>query len=77
MDLARTDASVVIDHIEHAIKVAGPDHVGLGADWDGVPAMPNGLEDCSKVIYITEELLRRGHSEETVKKVLGGNMLKE
>lgn len=76
MDMGRTDASVVIDHIEHVIRVAGDDHVGLGADWDGVPAMPNGLEDCSKVNYITEELLRRGHSEETIKKVLGGNMLR-
>jgi len=76
MDMARTNGSVVVDHIEHVIKVAGADHVGLGADFDGVPATPNGLEDCSKIIYITEELLRRGHSEETVKKVLGGNLLR-
>lgn len=71
-----TPWTVVIEHIEHALKVAGPDHVGLGADWDGVEWLPEGLEDCSKVGRITAELLARGHSEETVTKVLGGNLLR-
>lgn len=66
----------VVDHIEHVIEVVGDDFVGLGADWDGVPEMPGGLEDVSKVPWITEELLRRGHSEKTVKKVMGGNLLR-
>lgn len=72
----KTPASVVVDHIEHVIRLVGPDHVGLGADWDGVSSLPEGLEDCSKVPYITEELLRRGHSARTVRKVLGGNLLR-
>ena len=62
--------------IEHVIKIAGPGHVGLGADWDGVSQVPAGLEDCSKVIYITEEMLERGHDDATIKMVLGGNMLR-
>ena len=75
-DAGTSPARWVIDHIEHVIDVAGADYVGLGADWDGVPEMPEGLEDVSKVPWITEELLRRGHSERTVKKILGGNLLR-
>jgi membrane dipeptidase len=66
----------VVDHIEHVIKVAGPDAVGLGTDFDGIPDPPTGLEDVSKLPRITEELLRRGHSEEEVRKVLGENFLR-
>ncbi len=75
-ELPESPAHWVVDHIEHVIDLVGADHVGLGADWDGVPEMPSGLEDVSRVPYITEELLRRGYAEETVKKVLGGNMLR-
>lgn len=74
--VAKSPASYVVDHIEHVIGLVSADHVGMGSDWDGVPDMPRGLEDCSDVLYITEELLRRGHGEETIKKVLGGNMLR-
>lgn len=74
--MAKSPASRVVDHIEHVIELAGADHVGMGSDWDGVPNMPRGLDECSDVIYITEELLRRGHGEEAIKKVLGGNMLR-
>ncbi len=66
----------VVDHIEHVIKLVGDDYVGLGADWDGVPEMPQGLEDVSKVKYISEELVRRGYGERTIKKVMGGNLLR-
>jgi membrane dipeptidase len=66
----------VVDHIEHVMKVAGPDAVGLGTDFDGIPDPPAGLEDVSKLPHITEELLRRGHSEEEVRKVLGENFLR-
>ena len=66
----------VVDHIEHVMKVAGPDAVGLGTDFDGIPDPPAGLEDVSKLPRITEELLRRGHSEEEVRKVLGENFLR-
>jgi membrane dipeptidase len=65
----------VIEHIEHVIRIAGEDAVGLGTDFDGVPNPPIGLEDVSMLPKLTEELLRRGHSEARVKKVLGENFL--
>jgi membrane dipeptidase len=71
----RTPGTTVVDHIEHAIKIAGEDSVGLGTDYDGVGDTPIGLEDVSMLPKITEELLRRGHSETRVKKVLGENFL--
>ena len=63
----------VVDHIEHIIKIAGVDHVGLGSDFDGVPTLPVGLEDTSKFPNITRELLRRGHKTDDIRKILGGN----
>jgi membrane dipeptidase len=65
----------IIDHIEHVVKVAGIDHVGLGSDFDGA-IMPLGMEDASKLPKITGELLRRGYSERDVTKILGGNLLR-
>jgi membrane dipeptidase len=67
--------SVLLDHFDHAIQVAGPDHVGLGADWDGVPSMPEGMDDVTYLPALTEGLLERGHSRQTVVKVLGENLL--
>jgi len=64
----------IVDHIEHAVKVAGIDHVGLGSDFDGA-IMPLGMEDASKLPKITGELLKRGYSERDVTKILGGNLL--
>jgi membrane dipeptidase len=75
-DPGATNWRLVVDHIEHVIALVGADYVGLGADWDGVPVLPVGLEDCSKLEILTRELLWRGHSEATVKKVLGGNILR-
>jgi membrane dipeptidase len=66
----------VVDHIEHIVKVAGIDHVGLGSDFDGVTQLPKQLEDVSCYPYITQELLNRGHSPADVQKVLGGNALR-
>jgi len=71
-----TDWQKAVDHIERVIRIAGPDAVGLGTDFDGIPDPPAGLEDVSKLPRITEELLRRGHSEEQVRKVLGENFLR-
>jgi membrane dipeptidase len=65
----------IVDHIDHAVKLAGADHVGLGSDFDGAN-MPDGLEDCSKLPKITEALLRKGYSEEDVRKILGENTLR-
>src|SRR5262249_47983632 len=66
----------VVDHIEHIIKVAGVDHVGLGSDFDGIMTTPKQLEDVSCYPYITQELLNRGHTKEEVHKILGGNVLR-
>jgi membrane dipeptidase len=65
----------IIEHIEHAVKVAGADHVGLGSDFDGA-TMPFGMDDASKLPRITEALLQKGYAEEDVKKILGGNLLR-
>ncbi len=66
----------VADHIEHIRAVAGADHVGLGSDFDGIPATPVGLEDVSRYPALLEELLRRGWSDGDVKKVAGLNVLR-
>ena len=71
----KTRWSKVVDHVEHIIWLAGPDAVGLGTDFDGISTPPEGFEDVSCYPRITEELLRRGFSEEVVWKVLGGNFL--
>jgi membrane dipeptidase len=70
------DLAVLLDHFDHAISVAGPDHVGIGADWDGVPSMPVGMEDVSRLPALTKGLLDRGHSPSVVRKVLGENLLR-
>jgi membrane dipeptidase len=72
----RADWTAVVDHIERVMKIAGPGAVGLGTDFDGIPDPPVGLEDVSKLPRLTEELLRRGHSEEEVRGVLGENFLR-
>ncbi len=65
----------IIDHIDHAVKLAGADHVGLGSDFDGAD-MPDGMEDASKLPKITEALLRKGYSESDIRKILGENTLR-
>lgn len=68
--------NTVVDHIEHVIRVAGIDHVGLGSDFDGINRWPKGLDSVADFPKITEELLRRGHSEEAIRKILGENALR-
>ncbi len=65
----------IIGHIDHVVKLVGPEHVGLGSDFDGA-TMPEGLEDCSKLPKITEALLRKGYSEGDLRKILGENTLR-
>ena len=65
----------IIDHIDHAVKVAGVDHVGLGSDFDGA-TMPFGMDDASKLPRITEALLKKGYSDQDIEKILGGNILR-
>jgi membrane dipeptidase len=66
----------IVDHIEHIIKVAGIDHVGLGSDFDGINSTPRQLEDVSCYPNITQELLNRGYKAEEIRKVLGLNALR-
>jgi len=68
--------ATVVDHIDYISKLVGPDYVGLGSDWDGVPYMPEGLDDCSMVPNITKELVARGYSDEDIRKILGGNFMR-
>jgi len=77
-DPGKTPLSVLMDHFEHIIKVAGIDHVGIGSDFDGVPlnGLPEGMEDISKLPNITFELMKRGYSDSDIKKVLGENILR-
>ena len=49
----QTSLDVLLDHFDHALRVAGADHVGIGADWDGVPSMPRDLEDVSQLPRLT------------------------
>jgi len=68
--------TTIADHIDHAVQVAGIDHVGLGSDFDGIDSAPKGMEDVSKLPDLVRELARRGYSEEDLKKILGGNLLR-
>ena len=69
-------ASVIVDHIEHVIGLVGIDHVGIGSDFDGIDSGPTGLEDVSTYPNLIEELLRRGLSEQDIRKICGENLLR-
>jgi membrane dipeptidase len=66
----------IIDHIDHVVRVAGVDHVGLGSDFDGIDVTPVGLENVSKLPDLTKRLLERGYTPGEVAKILGGNLLR-
>ena len=75
--LGRIPLSRLLDHIEHAVKVAGIDHVGLGSDFDGASdQFPEGMEDISKIPNLVSGLMERGYSDESILKILGGNTLR-
>ncbi len=67
------DAAECIDHM---VKVAGIDHVGIGSDFDGIPDVPQGLEDVSKMPDLTAALLKRGYKEQDIQKIMGGNFMR-
>jgi membrane dipeptidase len=66
----------IIDHVEHIVKLVGFDHVGIGSDFDGNGMLARQMEDCSKLPFLTYELLRRGYKEPDIRKFLGENMLR-
>jgi membrane dipeptidase len=75
-ELEPVPLELLIDHLEHAVRVAGPRHVGLGSDFDGVVALPEGLEDVRGLPRVTDSLARRGVDAESLEAVLGGNFLR-
>ncbi len=72
----RATLSQVADHVDHVRKIAGIDHIGLGSDFDGITSVVQGLEDVSKYPDLTAELLKRGYTDQDVKKILGLNILR-
>lgn len=74
--LERPSYRLIADHIDHVVSIAGPDHVGLGSDFDGIAVTPEGMEDASKFSLILEELRHRGYAESDIEKIAGGNFLR-
>jgi len=66
----------IVDHIEYVINIAGEDHVGLGSDFDGIPAKPRGMRSVADLPKLTRELRHRGNSDECIRKILGGNVMR-
>ncbi len=77
-DPQKADLDRLVDHIDHMVSVIGPNHVGLGSDFDGFMGEPppTGLEDVSRLPALTQKLLDRGHAPDDVRRILGGNWLR-
>ena len=73
--LPKVDWTAIVEHIDHAVKIAGVDHVGLGSDFDGA-VMPIGMQDVTHIPQITDALLKKGYSESDIRKILGENTLR-
>ena len=69
----RASIEDVVRHIDHVVSLVGPDHVGLGSDFDGISSTPQGLEDVSRLPALTEALVRRGYPDDAILKILGEN----
>lgn len=72
----RPPFSIILDHIDYMVKLAGIDHVGIGADMDGIESLPKGIDGVQDYPKITKGLLDRGYSEEDILKILGGNFMR-
>ena len=72
----RAGIAQVADHIDHIRKIAGIDHIGIGSDFDGISSTPAGLEDVAKFPALTAELARRGYDDDSIGRILGGNLLR-
>lgn len=74
-EVRRPSVKEVADHIDHAVKWAGIDHVGIGSDYDGILLTPEGLENISKSEALWEELRRRGYTQSQIDQISGGNLM--
>ena len=74
--LTRPPFESLIDHFDHILRVTGVDHVGIGSDFDGISALPQGIDSAADLPKITTALLARGYSETDLRKVLGGNLMR-
>ncbi|WP_010586695.1 dipeptidase [Schlesneria paludicola] len=74
--IERGDVHDVVDHIDHVVKIAGIDHVGIGSDFDGIDLLPRQLDDVSTYPVITQELLNRGYTAAQIHQVMSGNILR-
>ena len=74
--IGRAPFRSLIDHFLHALEIVGPDHVGVGTDFDGIPEPPEGIDSAADLPRVTEALLEAGVGAEDMKKVLGGNLLR-
>ena len=74
--IPRPPLSDLIDHIDHMVKVAGIDHVGIGSDFDGIPSAPEGIDSAADLPKITAALKERGYSEADCRKIMSGNLLR-
>jgi membrane dipeptidase len=72
----RPPLSLLLDHIDYMVKLAGIDHVGLGSDFDGISSTPQQLDDVTTYPVITQELLKRGYSKKDIRKILGENFIR-
>ncbi|MGQ0738455.1 MAG: dipeptidase [Bacteroidota bacterium] len=72
----RPTLAQMVDHIDYIVKLTGDEYAGIGSDYDGVSSLPKGLDDVTTYPKITDELIRRGYSKESIKKILGGNVLR-
>ena len=76
LNKVRPTIGQLVDHIDYIVKLVGDSYAGIGSDYDGVSSLPIGLEDVTTYPKITEELLRRGYSKPSIRKILGANVLR-
>ena len=74
-ELWRPGVKEIADHIDHAVKWAGIDHVGIGSDYDGIEVTPAGMENVSKIGILWDELRRRGYTQSQIDQISGGNLM--
>lgn len=75
--MPKVDYKVLLKHIDHIARIAGPDHVGLGSDYDGISGMtPTGMEDVSKYPVLVKGLIDMGYSDQDIRKIMGLNILR-